>query len=401
MNLGIYSNSFCVMPWTNLSTDVNGSLRPCCKFAQPNLNNEFQLPNMKDGRIDVLWNSQGFQDLRQAFLDGKKPKECHQCWDEESAGIRSMRQDFSSNIDISNIEFLPVNKSGPKALDLKLSNVCNLKCRICGPMASSSLFKEHKQRYGIKIVENKHDPEYRSEYWLENKFFDTSNEEVFVNWLKDLQHLEITGGEPMTSPENLKLLKTLDDLDLSKNITFLMNTNATIVNDKVLQYIKKFKYAQVFLSIDDINNRYEYQRFPGNFKTIEDNLKQYKKLQDENSNVSITIFPTISNFNIFYLEEIYKWLNEHRVTYFFNILHHSSYNCIKNLPQRVKDILIEKYKNSKVERIHELLSFLNQPGQDELDLFFNEVNEVDKIRDQKFEIEFNEWYRVLTNAKIN
>ena len=71
------------------------------------------------------------------------------------------------------------------------------------------------------------------------------------------------------------------------------------------------------------------------------------------------------------------------------------------MPQRVKNILIEKYKNSKVERIHELLSFLNQPGLDELDLFFNEVNEVDKIRDQKFEIEFNEWYKVLTNAKIN
>ena len=68
-------SSFCVMPWVNMSTDVNGSLRPCCKFAQPNIANEYQLPNMKDGRIDVLWNDQGFQKLRQAFLDGKKPKD--------------------------------------------------------------------------------------------------------------------------------------------------------------------------------------------------------------------------------------------------------------------------------------------------------------------------------------
>lgn len=400
-DIAMTPDTFCVMPWINLSTDVNGSLRPCCKFAQPGPTNEYQLPNMKDDTIDVLWNHQGFQNLRQAFLDGIQPKECHQCWEEESAGIKSMRQSFSKGLDLSKIEFNPITNSGPIAFDLKLSNVCNLKCRICGPTASSTLFKEHKERYGFRIVEDKSDWMYKSEYWLENKFFDTDNEEVFVNWLKDLQHLEITGGEPMTSPENLKLLKTLDDLNLSKNITFLMNTNATIVNDKVLQYIKKFKYAQVFLSIDDINNRYEYQRFPGNFKTIEDNLKQYKKLQDENSNVSITIFPTISNFNIFYLEEIYKWLNEQGVRHFFNILHYSSYNCIKNLPQRVKNILIEKYKNSKVERIHELLNFLNQPGLDELDLFFNEVNEVDKIRDQKFEIEFNEWYKVLTNAKIN
>jgi radical SAM protein with 4Fe4S-binding SPASM domain len=74
--------SFCVLPWVNLSTDVNGSLRPCCKFAQPNPSNEYQLPNMKEGRLDDLWNDQRFQNLRQAFLDGKKPNECRSCWDE-------------------------------------------------------------------------------------------------------------------------------------------------------------------------------------------------------------------------------------------------------------------------------------------------------------------------------
>ena len=57
--------SFCTLPWVNLSTDVNGSLRPCCKFAQPNPENEFQLPNMKNGRLDQLWNHSEFQRLRQ------------------------------------------------------------------------------------------------------------------------------------------------------------------------------------------------------------------------------------------------------------------------------------------------------------------------------------------------
>jgi radical SAM protein with 4Fe4S-binding SPASM domain len=392
-------NSFCVMPWVNISTDVNGSLRPCCKFTQPNIANEYQLPNMKDGKIDVLWNDQGFQKLRQAFLDGKKPKECHQCWEEEDAGFKSMRQSFVNKVNLSNIEFSPIAKSGPIAYDLKLSNVCNLKCRICGPTASSTFFKEHKERYKeryVKIFEDKNDWMYKSEYWLENKFFNTDNEPVFIEWLNNMQHLEITGGEPMTSPENLKLLKTLDELDLSKNITFLMNTNTTMINDKVLQYIKKFKYAQILLSIDDINNRYEYQRFPGNFSIVEENLEKYKKLQQENPNVSIIIFPTISNFNIFYLDEIHQWLDNHNVRHFFNILHYSSYNCIKNLPERVKNILTNKYKNSKIDRIHELMSFMNQPGTDELHKFLTEVREVDKIRDQKFETEFNEWYKILT-----
>ena len=91
----ILPDTFCALPWINLSTDVNGSLRPCCKFAQPEPTNEYQLPNMKQGTLDVLWNDVRFQNLRQAFLDGKKPKECQSCWDEEAAGLKSFRVQFA------------------------------------------------------------------------------------------------------------------------------------------------------------------------------------------------------------------------------------------------------------------------------------------------------------------
>ena len=395
------NDSFCVMPWVNLSTDVNGSLRPCCKFAQPNPNNEYQLPFMYDGRIDKLWNDIKFQKLRQAFLDGKRIKECHQCWEEEAAGIRSMRQNHNGSYRLDQMTFDVIAEKGPVAYDLKLSNVCNLKCRICGPTASSTLFKEHKVRYGIEATYDKDHWLYKNEYWLENKFFDTENEEVFVEWLKDARHIEITGGEPMSSPENIKLLKTLDDLDLLKNITFLMNTNATMLNEKVLQYIKKFKYAQIFLSIDDIDQRYEYQRHPADFKEVEANIKKYIDLQEQNQNVKITIFTTISNYNIFYIDEIHQWIKSTSLPCLFNILHYSTYNCIKNLPDNVKEVLIKKYNNSKIEGINEIVNFLKQPGINELEMFLTETQEVDKIRNQNFESTFNEWYRVLTHEQIN
>ena len=389
-------DSFCVMPWVNLSTDVNGSLRPCCKFAQPSPNNEYQLPFMYEDRIDILWNDDRYQKLRQAFLDGKRIKECHQCWEEEAAGIVSMRKSHNRKYRIDTMEFLPFVHQGPVSYDLKLSNVCNLKCRICGPMASSTLFKEHKDRYGIQIVEDKSNWLYKSEYWLENKFFDTHNESVFIEWLKQAQHIEITGGEPMSSPENIKLLKTLNELDLLKNITFLMNTNSTILNEKVLQYITKFKYAQIFLSIDDIKERYEYQRYPANFEEVEENIKRYKDLQEQNKNIKVTIFTTVSNYNIFYLEEIYKWASQTNLHFMFNILHYSSFNCIKNLPNNTKNKLIEKYKRSEIPGIKEIINFLNQPGKNELNEFLTETKEVDKIRKQDFTKTFNEWYNFLT-----
>lgn len=384
------------MPWVNLSTDVNGSLRPCCKFSQPNPQNEYQLPFIYEDRIDILWNNDRYQKLRQAFLDGKRIKECHQCWEEEAAGIVSMRQSHNRNYDLDNMEFLPKVSTGPVSYDLKLSNVCNLKCRICGPMASSTLFKEHKERFGIQIVEDKTHWLYKTDYWLENKFFDTPNESIFIEWLKQARHIEITGGEPMSSPENIKLLKVLNDLDLLKNITFLMNTNATILNEKVLKYICRFKYAQIFLSIDDINQRYEYQRYPADFAEVEKNLNQYKILQETNPNVKVTIFCTVSNFNIFYLKEINDWAKNLKLPLMFNLLHYSSFNCIKNLPSKVKERLVQKYNSTDINGIKEIINFLGQESRDELENFLLETEEVDRIRNQKFPEIFKDWYQILS-----
>ena len=216
--------SFCVLPWVNLSTDVNGSLRPCCKFAQPNPSNEYQLPNMKEGRLDDLWNDQRFQNLRQAFLDGKKPNECRSCWDEEAAGMPSFRIQWAidKKVDTTDIEFNPIVSYGPKAMDLKLNNVCNLKCRICGPQASSTFLKEEQERLNIKIEDGA--------YWISNKILGTENEEVINKWAEDLIHLEVTGGEPMASPENIKILELLVKSGKAKNINVLLNTNGTLYN---------------------------------------------------------------------------------------------------------------------------------------------------------------------------
>ena len=85
-------SKFCYAPFISISTDVNGSIRPCCRYAQPDKQIEYKMPNMKDGRIDELYNGEEFQKLRQAFNEGKMPAECYTCWNEESAGVPSFRQ---------------------------------------------------------------------------------------------------------------------------------------------------------------------------------------------------------------------------------------------------------------------------------------------------------------------
>jgi radical SAM protein with 4Fe4S-binding SPASM domain len=380
------------MPWINLSTDVNGSLRPCCKFAQPDLSNEYQLPNMKEGRLDVLWNDQRFQNLRQAFLDGKKPKECQSCWDEEAAGVQSFRVQFAEHkkIDLSKIEFSPVATNGPRALDLKLNNVCNLKCRICGAQASSTFLKEYQERFNIKVEDGS--------YWLSNKILGTQNESVIAEWAKDLVHLEVTGGEPMASPENIKVLELLISSGRASEITILLNTNGTLYNKKFIDFLLPFKSVTICISIDDLHDRLEYERYPTEWNVIQDNLQKFLKLRSENSNVFLTLCPTVSNFNVYYLNEYVEWAKQLDIHIYFNILHYSPSHSIKNLPDHLKDIVAEKLTLPEFTEVKRFL-LLERENDNLIQEFIEATIGLDEYRNQSFEKTFGEWGRLVMECK--
>lgn len=385
-------DKFCVLPWVNLSTDVNGSLRPCCKFAQPTEHNEFQLPNMKDGRLDILWNDQKFRILRQAFLDGKQPKECQSCWDEEEAGLRSFRTSWAKDkgVNLAGVDFDSVYAQTPRSLDLKLNNVCNLKCRICSPQASSTFLKEYQKRYDIKIIEGS--------YWLSNKIIGTSNEDVFIDWVNGLNHLEITGGEPFASPENNKLIEFIVNSGKAKNISVVINTNGTLYNKNIMGLLMNFKHVTIVLSIDDLHHRFEYERYPAQWETVNNTFNHMIELRQDNNNLSLVLGPTISIFNVYFLPEYLEWTEERNVNMYYNFLHYPSSHSIKNLPNSLKDIVLKRLIDSRFEKVRNFLML----EQESDDLFFNftkEVLDLDLIRQQSFVETFSDWGRMIMEFK--
>ena len=386
------NDTFCALPWINLSTDVNGSLRPCCKFAQPDTSNEYQLPNMKEGSLDILWNDQRFQNLRQAFLDGKKPKECQSCWDEEAAGINSFRVQFAKDkkINTSTMLFEPIVSSGPRAMDLKLNNVCNLKCRICGPQASSTFLKEYQEQFNV-IVEG-------SDYWISNKILGTSNEEVINKWAEDLIHLEITGGEPMASPENIKVLDLLIKSGNAKNITILLNTNGTLYNKKFLNHVLQFKEITMCISVDDLGPRLEYERYPTEWNTIQENISKFLELRKNNSNLFLTLCPTVSAFNIYYLTDYLQWAKSLGIFTYYNILHYPPSHSVKNLPDKLKEIVSARLIAKEFNIVKNFLH-LSRDDDSLIKQFISKNEELDKFRQQDFKTTFGEWGQLIMDYK--
>ena len=386
-------NTFCSLPWINLSTDVNGSLRPCCKFAQPTPANEYQLPNMKEGSLDVLWNDVRFQELRQAFLDGKKPHECQSCWDEEAAGIPSFRLQFAKDkkINTEGIEYKRIATSGPKSIDLKLNNVCNLKCRICGPQASSTFLKEYQEIHNIKVE--------AGAYWLSNKILGTFNEDVIRQWAQGLVHLEITGGEPMASPENIKVLELLISEGRAKHITILLNTNGTLYNKKFLELIVQFKEVTMCVSIDDLGERLEYERFPTEWTVVQDNLKKFAALRDKHSNLFLTLCPTVSIYNVYFLPQYLEWATSIGFFTYYNILHYPPSHSVKNLPRKLKDIVLERLVDTEFSTVR---NFVELPCETDLliEEFIRLNEERDVIRGQDFHKTFGEWAAMINEYRL-
>jgi MoaA/NifB/PqqE/SkfB family radical SAM enzyme len=349
---------------------------------------------MQEGKLKDLWNDTRFMNLRSAFIRGEKPRECSACWDEEAAGLPSFRTSFvkDKKIDIEKIELVEYARVGPVALDLKLNNVCNLKCRICGPQASSQYVKEHQDRYGVILQD--------SRYWLSNKIVGTENEDIFNEWANNLQHLEMTGGEPFASSENLKIIELLIQTGNANNISLVINTNGTHFNSKTLTLLAHFKSVILLLSIDDIEKRFEYQRYPAIWGNVIDNIHKFIEYQGEHNNIQCILFPTVSNYNIFYLPEYLEWSNALNMPVVFNILHYSPSKCIKNLPYGIKDIL-----NSRLNRqeFHKIKEFLNLDGDSggSFSKFIEETINMDSYRKQNFLNTFDIWGKLIMDFNKN
>ena len=78
------------------------------------------------------------------MLNNEAVDGCSNCYDIDRAGGYSYRQRFNS--EFSHVDIPPSNKHTLKAMDIKLSNVCNQACVICNPYASSMVYQEMKIR---------------------------------------------------------------------------------------------------------------------------------------------------------------------------------------------------------------------------------------------------------------
>ena len=377
--------TFCILPWVSIETSPIGTLRPCC-LAEDELidqrGNKFKI-----GQCTIEEARDSMSGLRSQFLNGERPDTCKKCWAVEDSGGKSKREYTLERLEgmIDDAEWTREHK--PLAfIDFKLGNICNLKCRICGSWSSSTYATEEVQQFPTSLrkssfpysmIEQGRWPRESESFWQE-----------MSDNVDDIRYLEFTGGEPFMIQEHFDFLQTLVDKGVAKNIEIHYNTNGTQYPEKNLDIWRHFKLVEVAFSIDDVRERFEYQRKNAEWDEVNANIQKFKKLKQEFGNIVLQCCSTVNVFNVFYLEELSHWIDEQDFDFvYWNMLHEIWYNSVASLHPAVKLkaearlALVSNHNKHKKHFLNVIKFMANSKGYANKELL-DSIRKHDELRDE-------------------
>jgi MoaA/NifB/PqqE/SkfB family radical SAM enzyme len=386
--------TICMLPWISIETSPIGSARPCCLAIEEITDDTGQKFDLNNNDLQTIYNSKYMQQLRKQFRDGVKPKTCSRCWDEEAAGRTSKR--IHSRVRLKElykqVDWANDTPNQLWFLDLKLGNICNLKCRICGSWSSSKWAAEELD-YMPKGFDKKTHIAYQ---WLKQGAWPRNQETNFWDNLKQLlpniKYLEFTGGEPWLIQEHFDLLKYAVAKGYSKNIDIHYNTNATQMPDEFDANIwKEFGRVDIAFSIDNVGARFEYERYGANWKLANDIVDYVHHSQLSMPNITTQLCFTINIQNVYYLDELLAWADTKNFgSVYFNMLHSPDHMSVQRMTTQAQELILNKLKtvfwtkNTYQREIDNLINFIQQGTGSDGQEFLSKMQRTDLYRNQNF-----------------
>lgn len=349
-NLVKYGKHFCVLPWVHFHSWPDGKVMPCC-VADSNM----PVANLKDDEsIIQMINSTDFKKIREKMLVDEPVEACKRCYDLELMGTWTMRESHNKRRGLEYVDMISKNTSDDgtlsefqmKYMDLRFSNMCNMKCRSCGPGCSSLWAQEFVDERGTDIYE---------EYFKTRKVvINTAEEMSFMTklkpYLKDVLEVYFAGGEIIITPEHYECLDYWIENGLTDQVELTYTTNFSSLKYKdkdLIGYWKKFPQLKIWASLDAEGDVAEAIRKGTDWERI---VKNIKTLKEQVPHAQFQITPTISIWNIFNFHKFFDYMisegliDDKTSSPRFNLATNPWYANIMILPVHIKHRLVEEYE---------------------------------------------------------
>lgn len=371
-------NHMCPYPWVGFWAFPDGAVSPCCEYTGKFKKDSGERFDIKTDSFADVVSSKEMQNLRDQFRNKKIPDGCKKCVRREELAGESRRSLSSYKLKsiYGNINW-ESDDIQIQYIGGHLGNICNLKCRICDHEFSSKIAQENI-KYNLNdvaksklAIKNNNWPAQEINFWQELK-----------ERMPDIKSFEMLGGEPFAIKENVDFVNYVVDSGYAEVCEFDFSTNGTIF-PSFLNKDKKFRRMSVTVSIDNIGKKFELERHGAKWTGVEENIRRYVELSNQNSSFKVGICVTVSILNILDLPEILKWLKSINVShYYFNILEGPEYFNVRYITRNTKQAVLSKISNEpELQFIKEVLH--DAPLSDGSE-FRKQIELIDSIRSEKF-----------------
>lgn len=369
------NDKFCPLPWIFQAVRNNGDIRVCCQ-ANPSISKgiyrrkDGTVYNAKDADLQESRNCDLAKEVRRTMLKGETHEACIRCDREDASGINSRRQyenelwkdifNFNDAVKKTNEDgTINVDEVPVIYYDLRFGNLCNLKCRMCGPTDSNQWYEDWVKAWNkewfddshgrvelVKNAKNRYTAKFDDYSWFESDIF---WEQVDKN-IPNIRQIHTVGGEPLMIDKHYDLLQRCVDQGYAKNIVVEYNTNLTNIPKRAWDIWPHFKRVQFGVSIDAVGELNDYIRNPSNFDKLAENLH---KIDNAEGNFRVWIACTVQLYNVAYITDFMKWIleqdfknigrNEAKPILNPHPLHNPPFLNTKTLPKAAKEWIRTRY----------------------------------------------------------
>lgn len=387
------SPTFCMYPWVHLHAWPTGQAFPCCHSEHSG-----QLGDTKSQPLEEIWNDQPLRKMRLDMLNDKPIEACKRCYEQEDSGFFSGRRSANKHHGhhikwaLETKEDGSVDRFNMTYWDIRFSNLCNLSCRSCGHIFSSSWYQDQVKLAGLEWAKN-----HKPLFWAGRH--ETDIWEQLLPHLDYVEQIYFAGGEPLMMDEHYRILEELERRGRF-DVRLIYNTNFTQVKLKdrlVFDYWKKFKSVAVGASLDAMGPRAEYIRKGTEWAQVEANRSRMIEICP---NVDFYISPTLSILNAWHLPDFHKnWVER-------GFIRHQDLNVnVLQDPQHYRlDIAPGDYKQRLKQKFEEHIEWIKphdklrratvgfesainyMMGTDNthlIDKFWSKTDQLDNIRKEK------------------
>lgn len=373
------NKNFCPMPWTGLMYNFDGSVKNCIRSAGP-------IGNIQNAPIKEILTGDKNKATQQNMLNNQPGSNCYPCYDlegnKQSFDIVSDRIFYIKELRKVNLDTYYVGNHNLQTIDVRWSNLCNFACVYCGPEFSSQWASERKVFAITPTDQQKLD--------FKNYIFDQ---------VPNLKHVYMAGGEPLLMKENLELLELMKKTN--PDVHLRINTNLSKVDTKVFDLACEFKNVHWTVSVETVEQEFEYIRYGGRWEDFLQNLSVIRNLDHK---ISFNMLYFLLNFkSLFSCIDYLKALGFHNNSFIVGALLTPLYLNIRHLPESV----LKSIEQTLIDRINDgpgylledsyrnLLTYIQQPFDKDLSTSFQHIAALDQRRGLNSKEIFKDLYQLL------